>query len=96
MSDFNNKTKKLVQKVRVENDLGLHTRPATTIVKLTQYVKSEVYFTYKKETVSAKSVLSILMLAVPKNANIMITVEGEDAQETMKQLVDAFENQFGE
>jgi phosphocarrier protein HPr len=85
-----------VQVVRVLNQLGLHTRPATAIVKLIQYVKSEVSFTYKQETVSAKSVLGILTLAVPKDANIVVTVEGEDAKETMRQLINAFENQFGE
>lgn len=87
---------KLVTKVRVKNDLGLHTRPATSIVKLLQHSKSEVLFTYKRETVNAKSILSILMLAVHKNANVTITVEGEDAEETMAKILNAFENKFGE
>lgn len=76
--------------------MGLHTRPATVIVKLLQNVKSKVEFTYKRETINAKSILSILMLAAKKNSNITITCEGEDANETMEQLVEAFDNQFGE
>lgn len=76
--------------------MGLHTRPATVIVKILQNVKSKVEFTYKKETINAKSILSILMLAAKKNSNITITCEGEDADETMDQLIEAFENQFGE
>jgi phosphocarrier protein HPr len=86
----------LIRKVRVKNELGLHTRPATLIVKLLQEVKSEVFFTYKKETISAKSILSILILAAPKNASITIQVNGEDAQATMERLVESFENGFGE
>lgn len=87
---------KLVRKVRVKNLMGLHTRPATTIVKLLQSCKSEVHFTHKQETISAKSILSILMLAAKRNSCITISVEGEDADTTMQTLVEAFENRFGE
>lgn len=87
---------KIVTKVRVKNDLGLHTRPATVIVQSLRNSKSQVFFTYKKETVNAKSILSILMLAVQKNASLTITVEGVDAKATMDNLVAIFESQFGE
>lgn len=88
----------LTKDVRVKNKLGLHTRPATTIVKLLQSCRSEVFFTHKQETVNAKSILSLLMLAASKNALITIVVEGEedDAALTMDKLVEAFENEFGE
>lgn len=87
---------KLVNKVQVKNMMGLHTRPATSIVKLLQNCKSDVFFTYKHETINAKSILSILMLAATKNSKITITVEGEDATHTMDSLIEAFENNFGE
>jgi phosphocarrier protein len=61
-----------------------------------QNVKSDVTFTYKGDTINAKSILSILMLAAKMNTKINITVEGEDAEETMEQLVRAFETQFEE
>lgn len=86
----------LVRKVRVKNTMGLHTRPATTIVKMLQGSKSDVHFTYKKDTINAKSILSILMLAARRNTTITITVRGSDALETMEKLVAAFENKFGE
>lgn len=86
----------LVRKVRVKNTMGIHTRPATAIVKLLQSCQSEVWFTYKKETINAKSILSILMLAARRNTVITITVRGADAPETMEKLVSAFDNKFGE
>lgn len=55
-----------------------------------------MFFTHKKDTINAKSILSILMLAARRNAKITISVEGEDAPVIMDKLVDAFENQFGE
>jgi phosphocarrier protein len=87
---------KLVSKIRVKNGLGIHTRPATAIVKLLHNVKSNVSITYKKDTVNAKSILSILMLALHKNAQITVTVEGIDAEEVMSKLLHAFETCFGE
>ncbi len=87
---------KLLRKVKVKNALGLHARPATVIAKLLQGTKSSVLFTYRKETINARSIMSILMLAAAKNSQITIVVEGEDAEETMASLVEAFEHQFGE
>jgi phosphocarrier protein HPr len=87
---------KLLCKVKVKNPLGLHTRPAAAIVKMLQPLKSSVYFTYKNETINARSIMSILMLAARKNSQIIITVEGDDAETTMKLMMHAFENQFGE
>lgn len=87
---------KLQEKVQVKNRLGLHTRPATMIVKLLQHCKSSVEFTCRKESVNAKSILSILMLAAKRNSRITITIEGEDASEVMEHLVTAFDTKFGE
>ena len=87
---------KLTCKVKVKNALGLHTRPAAAIVKMLQPLKSSVYFTYKNETINARSIMSILMLAARKNSQIVITAEGDDAQEAMQVMVQSFEEQFGE
>lgn len=83
-------------KVKVRNSSGLHTRPASAIVRILQQSRSQVLFTFKKETVNARSIMSLLALAVPKNATIVIEAEGEDAQETVDKLVGQFEDRFGE
>ena len=87
---------KLTRKVRIKNALGLHARPATVIAKLLQGTTSSVTFTYRKETINAKSIMSILMLAAVKNSQITVIVEGLDADKTMDRIVQAFENKFGE
>lgn len=88
--------KKLSCKLKIKNAQGLHARPATMIVKLLQGMRSMVSFTYKKETINARSIMSILILAAPKNAQVQVVVEGEDAEETMAKLEEAFNNGFGE
>ncbi|MBS0648208.1 MAG: HPr family phosphocarrier protein [Verrucomicrobia bacterium] len=87
---------KIVHKIKVRNALGLHARPAAMIAKLLQGSKSQVSISYRQETVNARSIMSILMLGIKKNSQIILTVEGEDAEETLQNLTDAFENQFGE
>ena len=86
---------KLLRKIRIKNTLGLHARPATVIAKLLQGTASHVSFTYRKETINARSMMSILMLAAIKNSLITIVVDGEDAEMTMQKIVDAFENSSG-
>ena len=87
---------KLVRKIKVKNSLGLHTRPAAAIVKLLQPRKSSVLFTYKDETINARSIMSILMLAAKKNSQITVTIEGDDAEVAMEHLCRAFDEEFGE
>ena len=90
------KNMKEVFEVKVKNELGLHTRPSTAIVQLLQNCKSDVFFKYKKHTINAKSILSILMLAIRKNSKIVVTVEGEDSLLVKKTLEKAFEDKFGD
>lgn len=84
------------QKVQVKNAFGLHTRPAVSIAKMVQESKSEVTFTYQTQSVNAGSILDILNLAVGVDSSLTITVAGDDAEETMKKLVTAFETRFQE
>lgn len=66
------------------------------IVKLLQNCQSDVFFTYRKEKVNPKSIMSILMLAAGKNSRITIEVDGSDAESVMNNLTKAFQSGFGE
>ncbi len=82
--------------VKIKNALGLHARPASALTKLLQSSNSKVTISYRDKTADARSIISILMLAITKNSEIVLTIEGEDADETAKRLTRAFESQFGE
>jgi phosphocarrier protein HPr len=86
----------VVNKVRVQNQEGLHARPAASIVRILSSMNSRVTFTYKKQTVDAHSVLGLLMLAVPKNGWITMSAVGPDASLVIEKLEKAFHNQFRE
>jgi phosphocarrier protein len=78
----------------VMNEKGLHTRPATELVKCTSTFKANITLCYQDLTVNAKSLLGILMLAASRGAKIKIEAEGEDAEKAIKALVDLAHNKF--
>lgn len=78
----------------VKNDRGLHTRPATEIVKCAAHFDADITFSYQKLHVNAKSILGILMLTAGRGAKIRITATGDDAAEAVEALMDLAENKF--
>lgn len=87
---------KVTSKLKIKNQYGLHARPAMMIVKLLQPFKSSVTFSYNHMQVNARSIMSILALAAGQDSSISVTIEGIDAEETLKSLKDAFEKGFEE
>ncbi len=71
-------------------------RPAAFITRLLRDCCSLVFFTYKNETVNARSIVNLLMMVAKKGAAIEVAVDGEDALEIMELLAGAFENGFEE
>lgn len=78
----------------VGNDRGLHTRPSTELVKCASSFKSHVSLIYQKQSVNAKSLLGILMLAATKGAKIVIEAEGEDAEQAVNSIINLAKNNF--
>lgn len=88
------KKQMIKSKFAIANDRGLHTRPSTELVKCANSFKSKIYLTYQKQTINAKSLLGILMLAAPKGAKITIEAEGEDAEEAIQSIAALAKNKF--
>jgi len=78
----------------VLNDKGLHTRPATELVKCAMSFRSEITLKYQNLVVNAKSLLGILTLAATKGARIVIEARGEDAQKAVNALQELALNKF--
>jgi len=61
-----------------------------------QGCRSSVFFSLRDQTINAKSIMSLLVLAAQRNAKVTIVVEGEDAESVLEKLIVGFEEQFGE
>lgn len=80
----------------IQNDVGLHARPAAQFVKLAKQFKSSITITSKGKTVNAKSLVLLLSLAIPKDAEFELSAEGEDEQEAIAALSMLVKNNFVE
>ncbi len=83
-------------KVLVQHEAGLHARPAVQFVKLAKQYKSNINLTRSGKTVSAKSMVLVLTLAINKGTEIEITTEGEDEKEALAALTQLIESNFAE
>jgi len=88
------KNTKITNSFEIINDKGLHTRPATELVKCAQTFKSEILLVYQGLNVSAKSLLGILMLAASCGAKIDIEAEGNDAEDAVNAILSLAEQKF--
>ena len=82
---------KLVQKILVHMPLGLHARPASTLVRLIRDCKSKVTIAHNGRHANGKSIVELLMLAAKKGATLEVTVEGGDASDVMDIVTTAFD-----
>ncbi len=78
----------------VINEKGLHTRPSTELVKCASKFKAQISLHFQSNTVNAKSILGILMLAASKGSKVRIEAEGEDAQDAVDALLELARNKF--
>ena len=84
------------EKVILQNETGLHARPAGELVKLASTFKSDINLTVNERTVNAKSILAIMSLGIKASTEIEIECNGEDEVEAMNKILEAFNNKFGE
>jgi phosphocarrier protein len=80
--------------VVVTNKLGLHARPASKFVELANRFKSNIYIKKDTATVSAKSIMGVMVLGVDKGTEIIIEASGSDEEEALNALCALVESEF--
>lgn len=80
----------------IMNPLGLHARPAAKLVDCAARYTSEIRLTHQGQTIDAKSIMSVLILAAPCGAILEVTLDGNDEQAALEALEVLFSTGFGE
>ena len=78
----------LQKKIIINNSSGLHARPAALFVQIANKYNSEVILKKGIQEVNGKSIMGIMMLAAEHGSEIILQIEGDDAQEALKELED--------
>lgn len=86
----------LESKVRIQNKLGMHARPAALFVKTAARFKSDVYLTRDDQVVNGKSIMGVMMLAAEFGSELTLSVSGEDEQQALAALRELFHRKFDE
>ncbi len=66
---------------------GMHARPASKVAHLAASFDEDVSITYKERSIDAKSIMGLMSLGVPKDAEITLKVEGDDADSILSSLL---------
>ena len=85
-----------VKEVMVQNQVGLHARPATFFIQKANEFKSSIWVEKEERRVNAKSLLGGLSLGIVGGTKIDIIADGSDEQEAVDSLVALVESGFAE
>ena len=72
----------------IKDEVGLHARPASVLVNVANRYPNEISISHNGKTVSLKSIMIVMSLGVPANAEITIEVLG-DKPEVIHQELEA-------
>ena len=78
----------------IENETGIHARPATEISKEAMKYKSDIKFIVNGKTVNAKSPLMIMAAGIKTKTEMEIICDGEDENEALESLKTVIKNQI--
>ena len=76
-----------VKEVTVENQVGLHARPATFFIQKANEFKSSIWVEKEERRVNAKSLLGVLSLGIVGGTTIRIIADGADEQAAVDGLI---------
>ena len=82
--------------VTINNEVGLHARPATFFIQKANEFKSGIWVEKDERRVNAKSLLGVLSLGIGKGTEITLLADGSDEQEAVDALCELVSDNFGE
>ena len=85
-----------VKDITVENQVGLHARPATFFIQKANEVKASIWVEKDERRVNAKSLLGVLSLGIVGGTTIRLIADGSDEQQAIEGLVKLIESGFNE
>ena len=86
----------VTQEVTINNEVGLHARPATFFIQKANEFKSSIWVEKDERRVNAKSLLGVLSLGIVKGTSINLIADGPDEKEAVEALIELISSNFSE
>ena len=74
------------KEVEVQNQVGLHARPATFFIQKANEFKSSIWVEVEDRKINAKSLLGVLSLGVRQGDSVTLIADGIDENEAIEGL----------
>ena len=84
------------KEVKINNQVGLHARPATFFIQKANEFKSSFWIEKDDRRVNAKSLLGVLSLGIVKGTAVNIVADGVDENEAIATLSALIDSDFSE
>ena len=84
------------KEVVINNQVGLHARPATFFIQKANEFKSSIWVETEERRVNAKSLLGVLSLGIVKGTEVRIIADGADENEAIETLSALIDSDFSE
>ena len=75
-----------VKDVMVQNQVGLHARPATFFIQKANEFKSSIWIEKEERRVNAKSLLGIMSLGIVTGSTVTLSAVGPDEEAAVSAL----------
>ena len=86
----------VTKEVTVTNRAGVHTRPASMIVRTAAKFQADFFIRKDQYEINGKSIIGVMTLAAEQGARLTLVFEGEDETEAAHAVARLFQSGFGE
>jgi len=73
-------------KIIIKDPAGMHARPASIVSSQASKFDSDIKITFNGNEADMKSIMSIMMLGITKDAEVEILAEGTDAEKAIESI----------
>lgn len=85
-----------VKEITIQNQVGLHARPATFFIQKANEFKSSIWIEKEERRVNAKSLLGVLSLGIIGGTSVKIIADGVDEEAAVNGLVELVNSGFAD
>ena len=85
-----------VKEVTINNQVGLHARPATFFIQKANEFKCSIWVEKEERRVNGKSLLGVLSLGIVKGTTVSLIADGADEKEAVEKLAELVNSDFNE
>ena len=78
----------ITKKVVIQNQVGLHARPATFFIQKANEFKASILIAKDERKVNAKSLLGVLSLGITRGTEIELVADGPDEEAALEALIE--------